>query len=98
MYKALSGGDPVRLGQPHFALVYFMVYEKSLFKYRYRGYRMAMMEAGSMYQVAGMVADRLGLENRVWSAFTDTYVSKVLNVDIRTATPLIVQFFGKRND
>lgn len=51
-----------------------------------------------MYQVAGMVADRLGLENRVWSAFTDTYVIKVLNVDIRTATPLIVQFFGKRND
>ncbi|MFD1802393.1 SagB/ThcOx family dehydrogenase [Mixta tenebrionis] len=98
LYKALSGGDPARLGNPHFALVYFMVFEKALFKYRYRGYRMALMEAGAMYQSACMVSDRLGLENRVWSAFTDSYVSKMLNVDIRTATPLIIQFFGKAHD
>lgn len=97
LYRALAGGDPGRLGRPHFALVYFVVFEKALFKYRYRGYRMAMMEAGSMYQNASMVADRIGLSNRVWAAFTDTYVSKTLNVDIRTAAPLIVQFFGDYN-
>ncbi|WP_413741674.1 SagB/ThcOx family dehydrogenase [Sodalis sp. RH15] len=97
LYRALAGGDQERLGRPHFALVYFIVFEKALFKYRYRGYRMAMMEAGSMYQNAGMVADRLGLSNRVWAAFTDTYVSKMLNVDMRTAAPLIVQFFGDYN-
>lgn len=97
LYRALAGGDPDRLGKPHFALVYFMVFEKALFKYRYRGYRLAMMEAGSMYQQAGMVADRLGLRNRVWAGFTDTYVSKTLGVDMRTAAPLIVQFFGDCN-
>lgn len=94
LYRALAGSDGERLGHPHFALVYFIVFEKALFKYRYRGYRMALMEAGSMYQSAGMVADRLGFRNRVWAAFTDSYVSKTLNVDTRTAAPLIVQFFG----
>lgn len=97
LLKALAGGDPKRLGRPHFALVYFIVFEKALFKYRYRGYRMALMEAGSMYQSAGNISDRLELRNRVWAGFTDTYVSKLLNVDIRTAAPLIVQFFGDSN-
>ncbi|MFV6523119.1 SagB/ThcOx family dehydrogenase, partial [Klebsiella pneumoniae] len=94
LYRSLSGGDAERLGRPHFALVYCVIFEKALFKYRYRGYRMALMEAGSMYQNAGLVADQIGLRNRVWAGFTDSYVAKTMNVDQRTAAPLIVQFFG----
>ncbi|HFD3107622.1 TPA: SagB/ThcOx family dehydrogenase, partial [Klebsiella quasipneumoniae subsp. similipneumoniae] len=94
LYRSLSGGDAERLGRPHFALVYCVIFEKALFKYRYRGYRMALMEAGSMYQNAGLVADQIGLRNRGWAGFTDSYVAKTMNVDQRTAAPLIVQFFG----
>lgn len=94
LYRSLSGGDAERLGRPHFALVYCIIYEKALFKYRYRGYRMALMEAGSMYQNAGLIGDKIGLKNRVWAGFTDSYVAKTMNLDQRTATPVIVQFFG----
>ncbi|EGM2645756.1 SagB/ThcOx family dehydrogenase [Salmonella enterica] len=94
LYRCLSGGDADRLGRPHFALVYYVIFEKALFKYRYRGYRMALMEAGSMYQSAVIIADQIGLRNRVWAGFTDSYVAKTMNIDMRTAAPLIVQFFG----
>ncbi|EJQ5249009.1 SagB/ThcOx family dehydrogenase [Salmonella enterica] len=98
LYRSLSGGDSERLGRPHFALVYCVIFEKALFKYRYRGYRMALMEAGSMYQNAGLVADQIGLKNRVWAGFTDSYVAKTMNLDQRTVAPLIVQFFGDVTD
>lgn len=94
LYRCLSGGDADRLGRPHFALIYCIIFEKALFKYRYRGYRMALMEAGSMYHNAGLVADRIGLRNRVWAGFTDSYVAKTMNIDLRTAAPVIIQFFG----
>lgn len=94
LYRSLSGVDAGRLGRPHFALVYCIIFEKALFKYRYRGYRMALMEAGSMYQNAGLIADEIGLRNRVWAGFTDSFVAKTMNIDQRTAAPLIVQFFG----
>ncbi|ECE0917711.1 SagB/ThcOx family dehydrogenase [Salmonella enterica] len=98
LYRSLSGGDSKRLGRPYFALVYCVIFEKALFKYRYRGYRMALMEAGSMYQSAGLVADQIGLRNRVWAGFTDSYVAKTMNLDLRTVAPLIIQFFGDVND
>ncbi|MBB2660641.1 SagB/ThcOx family dehydrogenase [Escherichia coli] len=96
--RSLSGGDSERLGKPHFALVYCIIFEKALFKYRYRGYRMALMETGSMYQNAVLVADQIGLKNRVWAGYTDSYVAKTMNLDQRTVAPLIVQFFGDVND
>ena len=98
LYRSLSGGDSERLGKPHFALVYCIIFEKALFKYRYRGYRMALMETGSMYQNAVLVADQIGLKNRVWAGYTDSYVAKTMNLDQRTVAPLIVQFFGDVND
>lgn len=55
---------------------------------------MALMEAGSMYQIAGMNADLFDIKNRVWAGFTDTYVCRTLGIDMRTAAPLIIQFFG----
>lgn len=55
---------------------------------------MALMEAGSMYQNAGLVADQIGLRNRVWAGFTASYVAKTMNVDQRTAAQLIIHFFG----
>lgn len=92
--RALAGGDKKRLGSPHFAIVYFIFFEKALLKYRYRGYRMATMEAGSMYQMACFTADSIGLRNRVWAGFTDTFVCKSLGMDMRSTAPLSVQFFG----
>ena len=37
---------------------------------------MALMETGSMYQNAVLVADQIGLKNRVWAGYTDSYVAK----------------------
>jgi hypothetical protein len=67
----------------HLSIASFL--KKLYSSYRYRGYRMALMEAGSMYQNAGLVADQIGLRNRVWAGFTDSYVAKTMNVDQRTA-------------
>lgn len=90
----LSGGENEILGQPHFALVYAIFFEKAIFKYRTRGYRLALMEAGSMYQIADLYAQKLGLRNRVWAGFTDFQVAKTIGADMRHLAPLVVQFFG----
>ncbi|WP_460385258.1 SagB/ThcOx family dehydrogenase [Pseudomonas amygdali] len=94
----LSGGDTGLLGQPHFALVYAMLFERALFKYRTRGYRLALMEAGSMYQTADLNAQALGLRSRVWAGFTDFQVAKTIGIDMRHMAPLVVQFFGNANN
>jgi SagB-type dehydrogenase family enzyme len=91
----LSGGDFESIGAPHFALVYAICFEKSIFKYRQRGYRLALMEAGSMYQMADLNGKVLGLNNRVWAGFSDHHVGKCLGVNPCMIAPLAVQFFGQ---
>lgn len=90
----LSGGDSEILGLPHFALVYAVFFERAIFKYRTRGYRLALMEAGSMYQTADLYAKALGLRSRLWAGFTDFQVAKTIGIDMRHMAPLVVQFFG----
>ncbi len=92
--KNLSGHDDGILGQPHFAIVYAVFFQRALFKYRSRGYRLALMEAGSMYQNADLNAKKLGLRSRAWAGFTDFQVAKTIGLDIRHLAPLVIQFFG----
>lgn len=94
LFDALSGGSPQTLGRPSFALVYGMYVDKALFKYRYRGYRLAMMEAGSMYQRVTSEVDARGLRTRVWAGFSDYRVAAVLGLDVTHVLPLVVQFVG----
>lgn len=95
LLKALSGNNQNTLGTPHFALVYSVFFERALFKYRHRGYRLALLEAGSMYQMADICARNLGFRSRMWAGFTDYQVAKIMGVNCKHIAPLAIQFFGK---
>jgi SagB-type dehydrogenase family enzyme len=85
-------GNP--LSNADFLILYAMIPEKVFFKYKFRGYRLALMEIGSMYQCATLVASQLKISNRVWSAFNDYEVAKLLGIDTRVVWPAIIHFFG----
>lgn len=79
---------------PAFCVLYTAVMSKATFKYRYRGYRHAVMEAGSMYQKATDVSDQMGLRTTVWSGFSEQQLIYALNLDHSVYLPLTMQFFG----
>lgn len=95
LFKVLSGNNQEGLGTPHFAIVYTIFFEKAIFKYRHRGYRLALLEAGSMYQMADICAKNLGLRNRMWAGFTDYQVAKTIGINCKHIAPLAIQFFGQ---
>ncbi|MDF3834643.1 nitroreductase family protein [Cupriavidus basilensis] len=97
LLEILSGESQKSLGEPDFALVYAMFIDKALFKYRYRGYRLALMEAGSMYQRVTQEVDARGFATRMWAAFSDYHVAAVLGLDATHMLPLVVQFIGSRD-
>lgn len=79
---------------PAFGVLYLAHAGKAIFKYRYRGYRHALMEAGSMYQQATGISDSLGLRNTVWSTFSEHEMLHALELEYGTYMPLTMQFFG----
>lgn len=82
------------IGKPNLAIIYVAYLPKVLFKYRFRGYRMAHLETGSLYMLLDLHGKSLGLRNRVWSGYCDTMVSKSLGLNPTLFSPLCVQFFG----
>lgn len=91
--QALLGQNSI--GTPYLALIYVAFLPKTLFKYRYRGYRLALMEVGSMYMLIDLHCKALGLKNRVWSGYTDHMVSNALSINPALAVPLCVQLIGQ---
>lgn len=81
---------------PCFGIMYTANIGKTLFKYRYRGYRHALMEVGSMYQQATICSEKIGLRNTVWSTFSDQEMLYALDLDHSAYMPLTMQFFGYR--
>jgi len=92
-FRVLTGGN-VEIGVPAFAFVYFVNWTKSLLKYRYRGYRFALMEIGSIFQQAALVSTRMHMNNLVYNAFSDHEVAGEVGLSPRIFAPLAVQFFG----
>lgn len=90
----ICGENAELLGKPHFAIIYTLFFPKAIFKYRHRGYRLAHLEAGSMYQMADLQSKKLNLRNRVWAGFSDYQIAKTLELNPKYVMPLIVQFFG----
>jgi len=82
------------IGTPYCALIYMAYLPKTLFKYKSRGYRLALMEVGSMYMLIDLHCKKLGLKNRVWSGYTDHMVSNALSINPALSLPLCVQFIG----
>lgn len=86
------------IGEPCLALIYVAYMPKSLFKYRYRGYRMALMEVGSIYMLVELQVKSLGLASRLWSAYTDSMVCKVLGINPALFFPMCVHFIGRQHE
>lgn len=84
------------IGDPSLAIIYTIYMPKNLFKYRYRGYRMALMEVGSIYMLVELQARLLGLSCRLWSAYTDSMVCKALGINPALFFPVCVHFIGKQ--
>lgn len=84
----------VDIGSPALALVYFIYLPKALFKYRYRGYRLSLMEAGSMYMITDLRCKELHLESRPWSGYTDHQITKSLNLNPVLFLPACIQLIG----
>ena len=79
---------------PCFGIIYVANISKAIFKYRYRGYRHALMEVGSMYQQATICSQEMGLKNTVWSTFSDQEMLYALDLDHGSYLPMTMQFFG----
>lgn len=93
-YSRLLHDLIAREKRPAFCLLYMAHLGKSIFKYRYRGYRHAVMEAGSMYQHATITSQAMGLSNSVWSSFAEYEFLAALGLDSAAFMPLMMQLFG----
>jgi SagB-type dehydrogenase family enzyme len=92
MLHGFVGNDPAHW--PNFCVLYIAHLGKAIFKYRYRGYRHALMEAGSMYQQATLISQQQGLRTTVWSTFSEQQILYELSLDHGTYLPLTMQLFG----
>lgn len=88
----LSGKDDEKY-DPTIAIVYVNHPEKNSIKYRYKSYRLSLMEVGSAYQSAVETANLLGIEQRLLASFCDFEIAKELGLDIRYVQPCVVQIF-----
>lgn len=82
------------LGRPSWALIYVMFLPKTLFKYRYRGYRLALIETGEMAMLTDLRCKELNLNTRLWSGFTDHEVTQGLGLNPALFFPACVQLIG----
>lgn len=82
------------IGNPSHAIIYMMYMPKTVFKYRYRGYRLALMETGSMYMLVDLQCKALKLKSRPWSGYTDNMVCKAMGLNPTLFYPACVQLIG----
>lgn len=86
------------IGTPSVAIIYVAYTPKSIFKYRYRGYRFCLMEVGSLYMLLDLHCKALKLSNRMWSGYTDTMICKALGLNPALFLPLAVQLIGSSDE
>lgn len=92
--KTLFQMELEETSHPAFSFIYLTHVAKMLVKYQFRGYRYALMEAGAMFQQADLVAQELGLKNKLYSGFNDHEVVHLIGLDKLNFLPLIIQSFG----
>lgn len=77
-----------------FYLGYFVNVKRATFKYRSRGYRLALLEIGSMYHQVAAIAQAHGLVSRVFAGFSEYEFTKDCGLDSRLLLSVVVQAFG----
>lgn len=78
-----------------FFILYGSLMDKHICKYGYRGYRLAILEIGSMYRNLECEAQKAGLGYRVWGGFQDEALAVSLGIDPRVVVPVICQLIGR---
>lgn len=94
-YDRDTFGEIYKIEGVAFYVAYFINLKKAIFKYRSRGYRLALLEIGSMYQQMLQAAQTHGLGSRVLSGFSEYTLAKNCGLDCRILLPGIVQAFGR---
>jgi SagB-type dehydrogenase family enzyme len=83
-----------KIGNPSLAIIYVMYMPKALFKYRYRGYRLALMETGSIYMLVDLQCKHLNIKSRQWSGYTDNMLCKAIGLNPTLFFPACVHLIG----
>lgn len=79
---------------PAFALAYVLYADGAIVRYRERGYRFGLIEAGAMSHQADLVGGALGLGSCMFGGFGDAEVAAICGLNSGVMLPLAVQFFG----
>lgn len=77
-----------------FYVAYFINLKRATFKYRSRGYRLALLEIGSMYHQVATIAQENGIASRVLAGFSEYEFTKACGLDSRLLLPAAIQAFG----
>lgn len=93
--------DYLFMGQPYVVsspvtLIVTAVFNRSLKKYRDRGYRYALIEAGHIAQNIGLACSALGLGSCVIGGFLDIEIAQLLRLDVERELPIYAVTVGRR--
>jgi SagB-type dehydrogenase family enzyme len=86
------------VAQGAFVLVLTAVFDRSLWKYKDRGYRYLLLEAGHVAQNCNLVATALGLGSLNLGGFFDADLVALLKLDIDEEAPLYAITVGRPED
>lgn len=89
------GGLPPEL-RPSLYFIYAINFDVAIFKYGFRGYRFALMEAGAIAQQAELVARERGIASRMWGGFSDHEVARLCRMNPTVLAPVIIQLMGRK--
>ncbi len=90
--------QPDILIQASMILFITALFERSVFKYRDRGYRFVLMEAGHLAQNIHLVLQGLGLSGVSIGGFYDREVDRILRLDGITHSTIYMMALGKNAD
>jgi SagB-type dehydrogenase family enzyme len=86
------------VAQSSFVLVLTAVFERSLWKYKDRGYRYLLLEAGHVAQNCNLAATALGLGSLNLGGFFDADLTALLKMEIDEEVPLYAVAVGQPED
>jgi SagB-type dehydrogenase family enzyme len=81
--------------QPSLLVVLSGVFDRTMFKYRERGYRFLMMEAGMAAQMVTLLAEAQGLGSCMMGGWVDDELNRMLGLDGVMETSLLPICIGK---
>lgn len=88
----------VQIDRAALVLVVTGLFRRSTFKYKDRGYRLILMEAGSLAQSFCLVAHRFGLGACLLGGFLDDDLSRLLGIDGQEEAPLLPLVVGRATE